>query len=425
MAKTARRDSGAGSIYESGGRWWCAVTLPSQGGKRRRKVLTGKTRDAVAAKLRDLNRELARTGDLTTSSPTLEKWVRTWLDTTGARTLKPNTLDSYRGSLERYVIPVIGKVRLDKLTPDHVQAVHDYVVTERGLSSTTALQAHRVLAKTLTDALRQGKVSRNVATLVDAPRKALGHRGALTVDEARALLLSVADDPRAAAAWAVALLAGLRQGERLGLTRHAIDLDRTVVNDIGQRVPAPLLVVEWQLQRLRWRHGCRPVGDGWRCGRKRAGSCPDRQVKIPAGMEARQVDGGLWLTRPKSRAGWRQVPLAQPLAEVLARYLETTPPGLADLVFTRADGRPVDPSDDAAAWDAALRHAGLPDVPLHSARHTTATLLHRLGVPDQTRVRILGHSSATVTAGYTHIAGPEMADAMARLGRLIVPELDA
>jgi len=409
VSKTARRDSGAGSIYESGGRWWCAVTLPSQGGKRRRKVLTGKTRDVVAAKLRDLNRELARTGDLTTASPTLEKWLRSWLDTTGARTLKPNTLDSYRGSLERYVIPVIGKVRLDKLTPDDVQAVHDYVVREKGLSSTTALQAHRVLAKTLTDAMRQGKVSRNVATLVDAPRKALGHRGSLTADEARALLLSVADDPHAAASWSLALFAGLRQGERLGLTRGAVDLERGVAT------------IEWQLQRLRWRHGCRPVGDGWRCGRKRAGSCPDRRVNIPAGMEARQVtpELGLWFTRPKSRAGWRQVPLAAPLAEVLARYLDATPPGMADLVLTRPDGRPIDASDDSAAWHRALAAAGLPDVSVHSARHTTATLLHRLGVPDQTRIEILGHSSATVTAGYTRITTPEKADAMARLGTLI------
>lgn len=31
-------------------------------------------------------------------------------------------------------------------------------------------------------------------------------------------------------------------------------------------------------------------------------------------------------------------------------------------------------AQDLAAWHAALAHAGIPPVPLHSARHTTATL---------------------------------------------------
>jgi integrase len=373
--------------------------------------VTARTKSDVSSKLRALRAELDRAGDLATSSPTVAVWMRTWLDRIARPRLKPRTFETYEGYVDRYIVPAIGKVRLDKVTVAHVRRVHEHVTVASGLSSTTALQAHRILAKALTDAMREGKVSRNVATLTDAPRKGVSARGALTADHARALLVSVAADETAAALWSVALLTGMRQGERLGLTREAIDLD------------AGVITVSWQLQRLRWEHGCgaRRADNTWPCGKSRGGSCPERHLNIPAGQEATRVHGGLWLTRPKSRAGWREVPMAPLLVEVMARYLAVHEPGDAGLIFTRPDGHPIDPRDDSAAWDRALRDAGLPDVVLHSARHTTATLLLELGVPEKVRVQIMGHSSATTTAGYTHVADPLMRDALGRLGALLTP----
>lgn len=414
---TKRRDRGSGSVYQraSDGRWVAALVLPPdpRTGKMRRKVLTGKTEMAVKKKLAAARRDLDKSGDLPTSSPTLQVWLTRWLDKIAAPRLKPRTLETYRGYVERHIAPSIGRHKLDRLTPQHVQQMHEAILGQ-GLSSTTALQAHRILAKALTDAEREGRVTRNVATLVDAPRRAVATRGALTAAQAGKLLMSVASDELQAVRWGVALLAGLRQGEALGLTEQAIDLDTGVIT------------VSWQLQRLQWQHGCGTQGaEGWPCKLRRAGSCPQRHIPIPAGQEARQVEGGLWLTRPKSRAGWREVPMAPVLHEVMKRYLAGRSPGMEGLVLTRDGGRPMDPSHDSRAWHAALQGAGLPPVPLHSARHTTATLLYELGVAEQTRIKILGHSSATVTAGYTHVAGAEMVDAMGRLGALVMPTAKA
>lgn len=409
MAKTARRDPHAGALFQraSDSRWVAYVTLPDRDGKRRRKVKTHKTKAGASKLLAEMRRELDRSGDLPTASPTLEAWMRLWLDDIAAPRLKPRTLETYRGYVDRWIVPVIGKRRLDKLAQGHVRELHD-AMTRAGLSSTSALQAHRILARALKDAEREGRVTKNVATLVDAPQKAVSVRDALSADDARALLASVASDPSQAVHWAIALLAGLRQGERLGLTRDAVDLD------------AGIITVSWQLQRLKWTHGC-----AGKCGKARAGSCPERHVPIPAGQEAHQIHGGLWLTRPKSRAGWRQVPMAPLLLEVMRRHLASTEPGVGGLVLHRGDGKPIDPRDDAAAWDAALAAAGLPDVPLHSARHTTSTLLYELGVDEQTRVKILGHSSATVTRGYTHITDVIAHDAMSKLGTLLAPQIES
>ena len=407
---TARRGHGEGSIYRrADGLWAAAIALPTTDGRRRRKVITRKNKATLVTEYRRLVAELARTGDLETATPTLEAWMNTWLDRVAAPRLKPRTLATYRGYTTRYIVPTIGRYRLSKLTTDHVRRLHT-TMTARGLSSTTALQAHRILAKALTDAVREGRVARNVATLTDAPARAINTRTALTAPEAITLLRSVADRDEGAA-WATALMAGVRQGERLGITDDMLNLD------------AGTLTVAWQLQRLTWEHGCADHGKAPRCGKVRAGYCPQRTVTIPPDQEAVRVRGGLWLTRPKSRAGWRQIPLAQPLWEILRRYRATHAPGLHGLIFTD-DGHPIDPTHDNAAWNAALVRAELPPVVLHSARHTANTLLHSLGVDADTRQKIMGHSSAAVNAGYIHMADPIMRDAMDRLGAVLAPQIE-
>lgn len=382
MGTTARRDAGAGSVYQDARGLWCAsVELPTgPDGRRRRKVIRRRVKADVVAALREAQREMQRTGDLPTAAPTLATWLERWL-TSSAGALKPRTLATYRGYVAQHIAPTIGRIRLDRLTPAHVHRLHE-AMTAAGLSPTSALQAHRILSRALVVAEREGAVTRNVAALVEAPRRAVAVRPAMSAADARTLLQSVAHDERDALRWSLALLAGLRQGEALGLTWGAVDLD------------AGTLTVAWQLQRL-------PAG-----------------TVVHASQEARQVYGGLWLTRPKSRAGWRQVPMVPALAAMLTRWAASHPHGPDDLVLTD-DGRPVDPRRDARAWHDTLEAAGLPPVPLHSARHTTATLLHALGVDDITRQRILGHSSATVSAGYVHAADEVTRGAMDRLGALL------
>jgi len=423
----ARRERGEGSVYQRGsdGLWMAELGLPDG----RRKYLSSKTEEGVKEKLRRAKRDLAKAGNLPTSSPTMAQWVALWLKAK-KKHLKPGTYVDYEGKMRNYVVPAIGKIRLERLTSSHVEKVHDYITETKGLSSTTALTTHRILAKCLTDAERQGRIMQNAATHTDAPRKAISKRGALTANEASTLLLWAAPDPVAAVHLSIALLAGLRPGERLGLTREQIDLDR--VDEDGNLMP--MITVSWQLQRLRWEHGCLPEGDPvpgkgkvWPCGRKIGGACPKRWVDLPADQEAERVEGGLWLTRPKSRAGWREVPMAPPLFEVMKRHLEQVAPGMHGLILHRGDehGRPIDPKDGAAAWHRWLKDAGLRRVEPYTSRHTTATLLHKLKVSEKTRQQILGHTDATTTAGYTHVADVEMVAAMEKLGNLVMPEIES
>lgn len=386
---------------------WCAtVELPStEPGKRRRKTIIRARKDDALNALRKAQKDYERAGDLPTSSPTVAQWCDLWWQRHGMTRLKVSNRSGYRSRIEQYIKPSIGKVRLDKLSPEHVYRMHEYVTRTKGLSPTTALGAHRVLSSILADAVIEGRATRNVARLARKPGAAVSKKAYLDNAQARDLLMSVRDSPTEAAMWATAILTGMRQAERLGLTRDAIDFE------------AGSITVSWQLKRLTFDHGCgKETSGAWPCGRKRGGNCPERRLDIPRDQEVQQVDGALYLIRPKTRAGWRVVPMVGLLHDVLAAYLEQHEPGRAGLIFTRANGQPLEQTEDTDSWRAALARAGLPQVDGHSARHTCNTVLTELGIPVDVRRQILGHASNAINeAVYTHTSDTRVAEAMRAL----------
>ncbi|MEV6039804.1 hypothetical protein AB0L65_52410 [Nonomuraea sp. NPDC052116] len=112
-------------------------------------------------------------------------------------------------------MPLLGKRRLDRLAPEHLDTAYTAML-EEGLSSSSVLKVHRILSRALTIAVRRRRVARNVATLVDAPSAATTKIEPLTGEEARRIL-DVATTRRNGARWSVALALGIRQGEALGL----------------------------------------------------------------------------------------------------------------------------------------------------------------------------------------------------------------
>ena len=424
---TKRRDRGSGGIYQraSDGKWVAAITLPSDPitGTRRRKVVTAASKTEAQRKAGELRKSLEESGDLLTKSPTVAQWMHTWLTTITPGRLKPSTQEEYESKVRLYVLPRIGKKRLEKVTPTMVAGIYQWMTTSTdayvpglGLSSTTALQVHAILTKSLTDAKRRGQVTRNVAELVDPPQKAATERDPLTADEAIRFLKVNAADPYVAR-YALGLMTGCRQGEALGLTCDNVQIDR---DDDGEIVGG-LVTLAWNLQRVKWRHGCplkRP------CGRKRAAECPQRHMEVEEGPDAKHEDGALWRLRPKTKMSYREVPLPKMLATILDRVKGDRDAGL---MFTEG-GKAIDPRRDWGTWKAWLERAELPPVSVHVMRHTTSTLLYAMGVDEQTRMAILGHSSATTTRGYTHrdltlerAAMKQMEDALSQA----LPELGA
>lgn len=391
---------GMGGLYKDArGYWTGSVELPSRDGKRRRKIVRSRDRSEVIRRLDDMKRELRDNGDIDTRDITVKQWFTYWLDNIVDRELRPKTAERYRNISEHWVIPIIGGKKLKQLTSAGIRSVTDAMVREGG-SPTTALTAHRIISTALEWALREGRMAKNPAKLMAAPRKAASALDALDLQEALDLYTHVRDAGGPGfALWATTLLTGARRGEVIGL-----EADRV----------ADELDISWQMQRLTWRHGCKTT-----CGYKRGAECPARKLVLPNDYEYRHVTGGLFLTRPKSKSGWRIIPLVDPLASVLHEHLEAHQPGPNGFVFTR-DGKPIDPSDHSRSWRALLAETGIEkNVRLHDIRHTTIDLLTIAGVPDDVIVQIAGHASRMQTNAYKRRNDiPRMRLGMAAMGDL-------
>ncbi|WP_336629516.1 MULTISPECIES: tyrosine-type recombinase/integrase [unclassified Microbacterium] len=392
------RGKGEGAIYRVPAdktkplKYWTGVIElpPGPSGERRRKPVRRKNKAELIAALADMRSKLEKQGDLPTASTTVEKWFTYWLGNIAAKNVRPNTLDGYRRVSLNHIVPAIGKVKLDKVSANHVRRVHDAVI-EKGNNSTTALLAHRTMSIAFKAAVREGRIGRNPASLVDAPRRAATKLNALDLPEAIQLLEHLSHREDDGALWATVLLTGARRGEVIGLEH-----DR--VGDV--------LDLSWQLIRL-------PLTE--ETGK------PD----VPADYEYRHVEGGLYLTRPKSSKGWRIIPLTDPLKSILERHIAETGPNKWGLVFLRTPEptpkgnprpkRPYGPDLVGKEWREVLREAGIKkDVRLHDGRHSTVDLLYLAGVPEDLIQEIVGHSTRAQTQGYKSLRNRERLTAAMR-----------
>lgn len=357
-----------------------APTFTPEGKKiRNRKPVRRKNKKDLIAEVTRLEKQLLEHGELITGSMNVKQWFDRWLEDV-AKEKRPNTMTNYRSVVRMHIIPALGPTtKLDKITADKVRNVYK-LMGDKGLSSTYMLNAHRIMSSSFQDALRERKLNVNPATLIKAPRKAHVSLDVLNTDEARELLRHVADIP-GGARWAVSLLTGVRRGEAIGL-----EWDR-----VGDMID-----LSWQMQRLTYAHGCSP-----RCVRKRGADCDQRFFVTPVGYESRPVSGGLHLVRPKSNAGYRIVPLVDPLRSILERHAEAAHPNPHGLVFTHDDGRPIDPDQDTKSWNAVLQDV-FPgrSVRLHDLRHAAVDLMYEAGIPEDMIQEIIGHSTRSMSRSY-------------------------
>lgn len=68
-----------------------------------------------------------------------------------------------------------------------------------------------------------------------------------------------------------------------------------------------------------------------------------------------------------------------------------------DLVFTTRTGHPVEPRNLVRSFKRLIDGASLRKIRLHDLRHTVATLLKTLRVPQRDAMQILGHARISVT----------------------------
>jgi integrase len=370
MAK--RRANHEGTIRQrSNGLWEVIISVghdPVTGKLKRVSFYAPTQKDAIA-KAAKARTDLTQGTFVVPEKLTLGAWLNVWLTTYKARTVRQTTQGNYASIVRRHLQPALGRIVLQALKPEQVQAYCNTKAKE-GLDASSIRLHLTVLSNALKQAEKVGRVNRNVARLVEPPRTMRKIRATLTIPQVRTGLVPAIQGHRLSAAFLVLFLTGLRQGELLGLRWQDVDLEAGVlhVRQILERIANPqstgpktiLVFLEPKTEHSR------------------------RTVALPAECMAALRQHRAHQAEEKLRLGV----------------------GYHDhgLVFATEDGRPIDPRRMNHTFTQALTLAGLPAIRLHDARHTYATWMLQAGVPLKVVSDQLGHASITITGNvYSHV----------------------
>jgi integrase len=267
----------------------------------------------------------------------------------------------YEGILRMHAFPAIGRLRLTRLEPRHLEALYAAKLAA-GLSPRSVHHLHTVLHRALGHATRQGLTLRNVTTLVDAPRVPRSEMKFLNQEESQRFLEAVAGD-RHETLYVLAITSGMRQGELLGLRWRDVDIDHGHLSII-QTLEKP---------------GLKPIfGEPKTRASRRRVWLADRAIAALRHHRARQTE-----QRLQMGSRWQDL----------------------DLVFTNQRGGPLDTHNlTQRGFPRLLERAGLPRIRFHDLRHTAATLLLIKGVHPRLVADMLGHSTVAITLDtYSHV----------------------
>jgi integrase len=368
MRSVTRRSPGEGSIYHrADGRWVAQISIGPRSSRRYRKRTRATRRDAQRAlvELR-ADRERGLSPTRATLSGFLAEWVR------DVRNIRPTTRHGYDVAIALHIAPLIGDVRLSALAPSHVE--HLLTALAERLSPKSVRNVHAVLRRALGAAVRAGLLARNVAAreYVDAPRVPASEPRALTVAEVRRLLEAARGD-RLEALFLVAIGAGLRQGELLGLAWEDVDLEHARLHVRRQLV----------------RRGGRYLRDELKTDRSR-----------------------------------RVVPLAPALVDALRAHRERLiadgfVPTTTGPVFPNRRGGPLSGSWLTHHFYRLLDGSRIARLPFKNLRTTFASRLFEAGIPDRRVADLLGHTRVATTQGHYIGATDEWAPALAAVQELV------
>jgi len=343
--------------------------------KRLYRTVDGTKKDAEKV-LTQLLSELNQGTLIEPSKLTLQEYLREWMKTYVEPNLSPTTVDGYRVNIEKHIIPSIGHIKLQTLTPLHLQRFYkDKLNSGRldgkgGLNPKTVIYIHRNIREALDHALRMQLVPRNVADLVTLP-KTKQYKAAVYDEKQLLHLREVAkqnEDMELPVNLAAVL--GLRRGELLGLKWQNVNFESRSITICDNLVPTS----KGTLTKA-------PKSEN----SKRTVDIPEGLVPILKKHKVRQAENKLALGPAYCDEGF---------------------------VCCQKDGKHWDPKYFSRKFAAFLKRHNLPHIRLHDLRHSNATLMLKYGVAAKVASQRLGHSSIGITLDlYSHVMSDMQKDA--------------
>ncbi len=318
--------------------------------------------------------EKVKTGQYMEGNVKFQDFAERWFEDYGKEHLRTRTYGEYVRMKER-TYQAIGHIRIDRLQPQHLLDFYKQLGepgmnqrTGGGLSPKTILHYHTFISSIMERAVKWQMIQENPCRRIDPPKVDRHQIICLDDEQAMKFLACLETQPlEDKTFFTLALYTGMRRGELLGLEWPDIDLTTGVISI-----------------RRTSQYGGKKLGtytdDTKTEQSKRSIRVTQNVVELLGAYKVEQAERRLRLG--DAWAGeWTEHPR----------------------LFTNQDGRPMSPSTPLNRLKRILSRNGLPDVSLHSLRHTNATLLIQQGVSIRAVSGRLGHSQTSTTMNiYAH-----------------------
>ncbi len=306
--------------------------------------------DALLARVNGLDYRATR---ISTFAEFVERWTMEILTKQ-----QPSSARSVRSHLKCYILPQLGKIRLEQFATENQQAFVTRVF-EKGVSRKTVLNVLGTLSSILTTARNWGYNCEqiDVSKLRLPPRGARYEAPHFTVDQLQKIIALATEPWRTL--FCILTMDGLRAGEVLGLQWTDVDLEKQLLN----------------VRRSAW-YG-----------------------KVQTA---------------KSKASETVLPIPNALVAILKEFRLKWKPNPEAFLFVTRNGRPPSSNKvvEYALWPI-LDALEIPRCGLHAFRHSHTALLLHSGATPKVVQRQLRHSDARTTLEiYGHVVGDAQREAV-------------
>lgn len=291
-------------------------------------------------------------------------WFDYWIGIK-KRTVKYNTIRNYIERYRKNIEPVIGDKELKSVNTIHCQTIMN-LMADRGYATSTIYQARITLYNLLEYALQNDVILKNPCNKIVKSDigKNTKKKEALTIGSQRIFCNTIIGNAYEYQ-YRFLLQTGLRTGELVGLKWSDVDWEnRTITIN----------------RTMEYRHSLKE----WRIG------------------------------EPKSKSGYRTIPLTDEAIEILKlqkkknQSISIIPIEWSGFIFLCRKGTPVKNSTYDTMLFKLCEKADLPKFSMHILRHTFATRCIEAGMKPKTLQTILGHSNIGITMNlYVHTTDDE------------------
>lgn len=328
--------------------------------------VSGKTEAEALTKMVQLQEELKRGEKTAGGNMSVSRWFEEWLDLYKAPTgLTAKSLGMYREKFEKYIKPVIGRMKLKDVRDVHLQRILN---NQAGMSYSHVTKVRATMQQMFSRARKSRLIPFDPSEDLELPKVEKATRRSLT-DTEREVFLTVEPTVRGGILYFTMLYTGMRPGELAALQWRDVDFIRG-------------------------------------------------EIRV-----CRALESGTWntLKDPKTESGNRTIPLRPLLAQRLSALRDAEPifSPMAP-VFKNQAGNMHSTTTMRRLWEAILRAMDIymgaelyrnqivssrlaEDLVPYCLRHTFCTDLQDAGVPINIAKELMGHSDIATTANiYTH-----------------------